>query len=61
MRAGLAPVVFIAHGNHDPSVPNFRGYDYLQQALAKMGIVSVSVDCNIFNGNNGGPGNIVGR
>jgi subtilisin family serine protease len=60
-RAGLAPVVFIAHGNHDPAVPNFRGYDYFQQDLAKMGIVSVSVDCNVFNGPTGGQGNIIGR
>jgi subtilisin family serine protease len=63
LKAGLGPcpVVFIAHGNHDPAVPNFRGYDYLQHDLAKMGIVSVSVDCNAFNGFTGGPDNIVGR
>jgi hypothetical protein len=60
-HAGPAPVVFIAHGNHDAAVPNFRGYVYLQHALAKMGIVSASVDCNAFNGPTGGPQNIIGR
>ena len=71
-----APIVFIAHGNHDtaydlkqrkdefsmPSpfdplpagaaqVPNHRGYVYLQQQLARMGIASVSVDANETSGN----------
>lgn len=47
---GRVPIVFMAHGNHDPNVPNYLGYDYFQQALARMGIVAVSVDCNALNG-----------
>jgi len=74
--AKQAPIVFIAHGNHDtayvvtdrtkefsmpspfdalPSgaapVPNHRGYVYFQQQLARMGIVSVSIDANETSGN----------
>ena len=84
-RAGRAPIVFLAHGNHathcDPSDPgqewapgcggtppagwveilNHRGYDYFQKALAKMGIISVSVDCSATNGLAGGPSNIENR
>lgn len=45
-KLGRAPVVVLVHGRHDPSVPNYRGYDYFQLQLARMGIVVVSVDEN---------------
>ena len=51
----------MAHGNHDPADPSYRGYDYFQQYLAKMGIIAVSVDCNALNGPNGGVQNIEDR
>jgi hypothetical protein len=47
---GRVPLVVMAHGNHDPGVPNYLGYDYFQADLAKMGFVAVSVDCNAQNG-----------
>jgi hypothetical protein len=53
-----APIVFLAHGNHDPSFPSYRGYDYFQQQLASMGIIAVSVDLNQTNGGTFGAGNI---
>ena len=58
---GRAPLVVMAHGNHDPAVPSHLGYDYLQAALARMGIVAVSVDCNALNGFGGGVANIEDR
>jgi hypothetical protein len=36
-------------GTFNP-IPNHKGYEYFQQFLAQMGIISVSVDCNRFNG-----------
>jgi hypothetical protein len=60
-KLGPVPVVVMAHGNHDPSVPSYKGYDYFQQALAKMGMIAVSVDCNALNGNGSGVQNIVDR
>lgn len=47
---GRVPLVVMAHGNHDPSVPSYLGYDYFQISLAKMGFVTISVDCNAQNG-----------
>lgn len=47
---GRVPLVVMAHGNHDPNVPNYLGYEYFQDDLAKMGCVAVSVDCNAQNG-----------
>lgn len=52
VAGGRLPLVIIAHANHHPVLvanPRVRsdphmGYDYLQEALAKKGIVSVSVD-----------------
>ncbi len=50
---GRLPIVVIAHGNHRSSnragalVENHKRYIYLQEALAKEGFVSVSVDMNI--------------
>lgn len=58
---GDVPIVFMAHGNHDPKDPSYLGYDYFQTALARMGIVAVSVDCNELNGNAAGAGNIIDR
>lgn len=60
-QRGPVPLVFMAHGNHAPADPSHLGYDYFQQALARMGFVAVSVDCNELNGWTGGPGNITDR
>ena len=49
-KHGPIPILFMAHGNHDPSVPSELGYDYFQQQLAKMGIIAVSVFSNETNG-----------
>jgi hypothetical protein len=52
---GTNPGTFVAIANH-------RGYEYFQQLLAQMGIVSVSVDCNQFSGPIGlSPTNIQNR
>ncbi|MEJ8849512.1 hypothetical protein [Variovorax rhizosphaerae] len=58
---GPVPIVFMAHGNHSPADPSYLGYDYFQHDLAKMGVVSVSIDCNALNGAGGGVQNIVDR
>jgi hypothetical protein len=47
---GRIPLVVMAHGNHDPAVQNYLGYQFFQSDLAKMGFVAVSVDCNAQNG-----------
>jgi hypothetical protein len=47
---GRVPLVVMAHGNHDPNVPNYLGYEYFQAGLARMGMVAISVDCNAQNG-----------
>jgi hypothetical protein len=60
-RRGPVPVIFMAHGNHSPADPSYLGYDYFQQALARMGFVAVSVDCNELNGWTAGAGNITDR
>jgi hypothetical protein len=60
-KHGTIPIVFMAHGNHDPSVPSHLGYDYFQKQLAKMGIIAVSVFSNETNGNGGGSSNITTR
>ena len=60
-QLGRAPIVFMAHGNHDPADPSYLGYDYFQQVLARMGIVAVSVDCNALNGGTSGVQNIEDR
>ena len=51
---GRLPVVVIVHGNHGvisggTEIPNHKGYIYLQEALTKDNIVSVSVDTNMAN------------
>lgn len=48
------PVVVLVHGMHAPweggkQVPNHEGYTYLQEELARNGIVSISVDTNVAN------------
>jgi hypothetical protein len=60
-KLGRTPIVFMAHGNHDPSDPSYLGYDYFQQDLAKIGVIAVSIDCNALNGAAGGVQNIVDR
>lgn len=40
------------------TIPNHLGYVYFQEMLAKMGIISVSVDCNETNCKGGSPTNI---
>lgn len=60
-KTGRIPIVIMAHGNHSPSDPSYLGYDYFQTALAKMGMIAVSVDCNALNGMTGGVGNIEAR
>jgi hypothetical protein len=37
-------------GGRFESIPSYKGYEYLQKLLARMGIISVSVDWNQFNG-----------
>jgi len=51
---GKLPLVVLVHGNHqswekDTNKPNYKGYTYLQDELAKAGIISVSVDTNAAN------------
>jgi hypothetical protein len=58
---GRAPIVVMAHGNHSPADPSYLGYDYFQAALARMGMIAVSVDCNALNGAGGGVQNIEDR
>jgi hypothetical protein len=60
-KRGPVPLIFIAHGNHSPDDPSYLGYDYFQQALAKMGFVAASADCNELNGSAAGAGNIIDR
>jgi hypothetical protein len=42
---GRVPVAVLVHGRHGGTTSHL-GYDYLQDQLARMGIVAVSVDCN---------------
>jgi hypothetical protein len=50
------------HGNHCPApAQSHLGYDYFQQALAKMGFVAASVDSNELNCAGSGAGNIFDR
>lgn len=56
-----APVVVMAHGNHDVAAPSHLGFDYFQQALARMGFVAVSVFLNETNGHTFGPSNVAQR
>src|SRR5262249_48306440 len=60
-KVGRVPIVFMAHGNHNPSDPSYLGYDFFQAALAKMGIIAASVDCNALNGPGSGVQNIEDR
>lgn len=60
-KRGPVPIAFMAHGNHSPEDPSYLGYNYFQIALAKMGFVAISVDCNELNGSAAGPGNITDR
>jgi hypothetical protein len=60
-KLGRVPIVVMAHGNHSVADPSYLGYDYFQAALAKMGIIAVSVDCNALNGGGLSVQNIVDR
>lgn len=51
---GPFPVFLIVHGNHNPAAFSESGYDYLGELLASRGIVVVSVDQNMLNGNHRG-------
>jgi hypothetical protein len=42
---GRVPIAVLVHGRHGGTMSHL-GYDYLQQQLAQMGIIAVSVDCN---------------
>ena len=57
---GRVPIVILIHGNHSAAVPNFRGYDYFQEQLARMGIIAVSIDENESSARNGAS-NIIER
>ncbi|MET3497496.1 hypothetical protein [Variovorax boronicumulans] len=43
------PVIVFLHGQHDPRVPNYQGYDYLASDLAAHGYVVLSIDANDIN------------
>ncbi len=43
------PLVLIAHGMHDSSVPSYQGYRYLTSELASLGIICFSIDLNAVN------------
>ena len=60
-KLGRVPIIFMAHGNHNPADPSYLGYDFFQIDLARMGFITVSIDCNIFNGVGGGVSNIQNR
>jgi hypothetical protein len=42
---GPAPIAVLVHGRHGGTTSHL-GYSYLQQQLARMGIIAASVDCN---------------
>ena len=44
------PVILLLHGQHDPAVSNYKGYDYLATNLAEQGYVVLSIDANEING-----------
>ena len=44
-KLGRVPIVVLVHGRHGGTTSHL-GYDYLQQLLARMGIIAASVDCN---------------
>jgi hypothetical protein len=59
-KLGRVPIAVLIHGNHTAAVPNFRGYDYFQEQLARMGIIAISIDENESSARNGAS-NIVER
>jgi hypothetical protein len=56
---GRVPIVFMLHGNHSAADPSYLGYDYFQNDLAKMGIIAVSVDSNVYNSSGAAEGHDV--
>jgi hypothetical protein len=60
---GRVPLVVLVHGRHG-SADSYKGYVYLQEQLARMGFVAVSVDESETDGGSDGDdftGNIVRR
>jgi hypothetical protein len=57
---GRVSVAVLVHGRHGGTTSHL-GYDYIQQLLARMGIVAVSVDCNASDGWGGWAVNIRDR
>ncbi|MFI6578152.1 hypothetical protein ACIBFB_20385 [Nocardiopsis sp. NPDC050513] len=46
---GRCPIVFLLHGYYDFLTPSHLGYDYVQESLARMGFIAVSVDSSDLN------------
>ncbi len=57
---GRVPLAVLVHGRHGGSTSHL-GYDYLQQQLASMGIIAMSVDCNASDAWGGWADNIRDR
>ncbi len=51
---GPFPLVLIVHGNHSPTDPSYRGYEYLLNLLASQCMIAVSVEEDFLNGGVGG-------
>src|SRR5262249_23482865 len=49
VAAGSWPLVFILHGNHDPGVDSYLGFEYLARHLALQGFIAVSVNEELLN------------
>jgi len=61
---GRVPLVVCVHGAHSPDTPSYKGYDYFQYQLARMGFIAVSVDerqNDLQNDWSGGTQNVVRR
>ncbi len=43
------PLVVIAHGMHNSTVPSYQGYRYLTSQLASLGMICFSIDLNSVN------------
>jgi hypothetical protein len=54
LTKGPYAVVMFLHGNHDPSVPSYLGYDYIAKTLATFGYFVDSISANGINGQNQG-------
>jgi hypothetical protein len=47
---GPFPLVLIVHGNHSPTDPSYRGYEYLLDLLASQCMIAVSIEEDFLNG-----------